>query len=258
MSSTDDRLRAEADFQNERIRAGQDTEARNRFYYLAERARDRYQAELADVRGQRVLIVGCSEGGVTPMARRGAAKVVGIDIADEAIRRLNEGIEEEGLADRASALVMDAENLDFPPESFDLIACSGVLHHLDVERAASSWARALDPSGKVVMLEPMAWNPAAAVYRRLTPSMRTEFEHPLKPKDVEILKRHFEEVEVESFVLTSLLSLPGAYVSRLEPYRDKALRVLESVDDVLFSAIPPLRYLGWTSVIVCRRPRRGS
>lgn len=255
MSSTEDRLRAEADFQNDRVRAGHDTEARNRFYYLAERARDRYQRELDDVAGKRVLIVGCSEGGVTPTARRGAKKVVGIDIADEAIRRLSEGIAAEGLSDRAAALVMDAENLDFPEKSFDLIACSGVLHHLDVEKAGASWARALDPNGKVVMLEPMAWNPAAAVYRRFTPSMRTEFEHPLKPKDVEILKRHFEDVQVESFVLTSLLSLPSAYVSRLEPFKDRALKVLESVDDVLFSVLPPLRYFGWTSVIVCRRPR---
>ncbi len=258
MSSTDDRLRAEAEFQNERVRIGHDTEARNRFYYLAERARERYQEELRDVDGKRVLIVGCSEGGVTPMARRGAAKVVGIDIADEAIRRLNEGIADEGLADRASALVMDAENLSFERESFDLIACSGVLHHLDVERAASSWAKALAPGGRVVMLEPMAWNPAALVYRRFTPSMRTEFEHPLKPVDIEILKRHFEVVEVESFVLASLLSLPSAYVSRLEPFKDRALRVLESVDDVLFSVFPPLRYLGWTAVIICRSPRAAS
>ena len=255
MSSTEDRLRAEANFQNERVRIGHDTEARNRFYYLAERARERYQAELSDIDGKRILIVGCSEGGVTPMARRGAAQVVGIDIADEAIRRLNEGIEEEGLAARARALVMDAENLSFENERFDIIACSGVLHHLDVERAASSWSKHLAPDGKIVMLEPMAWNPAALVYRRFTPSMRTEFEHPLKPVDIE---RHFEEVKVESFVLASLLSLPSAYVSRLEPFKDRAMRVLESVDDVLFSVFPPLRYLGWTAVIICRRPRKAS
>lgn len=250
------RLRIEAATQNRRVTA-EAPEARDRFYFLAARALARYQEHLRGVRGQRVLVVGCSQGGVTPLARAGAS-VVGIDIAEEAVRRLSAAIVREGLSDRARALVMDAESPDFPPASFDLICCSGVLHHLDVERASRAWARLLTDDGAVVMIEPMAWSPAAAVYRWLTPGARTPFEHPLKPRDIRVLRRHFRTVELQAFALTSTLTAPLAFWSGLTAVRLGTLRLLERLDDVLFRCVPPLAYLGWTCVICCRGPLRAG
>lgn len=253
LTSLDQRLKNEADFQNARVGAA---EARDRFYYLVVPAFDRYDTELGDVSGKRVLVVGCSNVGVLPLARRGA-HVIGIDVADEAVNQLNEAIAAEGLQARAIARVMNAEDLDVPPGSIDIIACSGVLHHLDVPRAAATFAKALAPDGRVVMMEPMAWNPPAAIYRRLTPSMRTEFEHPLVPRDVRYLRERFGDVRIEACALLSFLSLPFAYIPGLEPVARLLANLLLPVDRALFAAVPPLRYLAWTSVIVCRKPRRG-
>lgn len=250
------RLASEAEFQNLRV-AGHslgESEPRDRFYYLAQRALKRYEHKISQVAGQRVLVVGCSEHTVRPLAHKGAT-VTGIDVAQHAIERLQEAIERDGLGERASALVMDAEEPDFPPRTFDLICCSGVLHHLDVEKCSPAWAQILKHDGRVTMIEPMAWNPAAAAYRAVTPSMRTPDEHPLKPRDLRVMRRHFEEVEMESFVLTSVLSLPFAYLpDRLSPM-ERSKRILEAVDDRLLRWLPMLRYLCWTSVIELRRPR---
>lgn len=250
------RLAAEAEFQNRRV-AGKsrgETEPRDRFYYLAARAQRRYEEKISAVAGQRVLVVGCSEYTVRPLASKGAF-VTGIDVAQRAIERLSEAIERDGLGERAAAMVMDAEKPDFPPRTFDLICCSGVLHHLDIEKCSPAWARILKGDGRVAMIEPMAWNPAAAAYRAVTPSMRTRDEHPLKPRDLRVMRRHFEEVEMESFVLTSVLSLPFAYLPERLSLKERSNRLLEAVDDRLLRWLPPLRYLCWTSVIELRRPR---
>lgn len=95
-------------------------------------------------------MVGCSAGGVTPSARKGAI-VHGIDIADEAIKRLQAAIERENLSHIAKATLMDAEDLTLQDKSFDVICCTGVLHHLDIDKAAASWSRKLKPEGSVYM-----------------------------------------------------------------------------------------------------------
>lgn len=253
------KLLEEARFQDERVRAqaaGHD-EARGRFYYLTEPALEHYEHLLyEDIRGKSVLIVGCSVGGVPPLVRFGA-NATGIDISPEAIQRLNEHIQRLGISGQGRALVMNAEDLDFPPASFDVICCSGVLHHLDTEKAARSWAAALKPGGRAVLMEPLAGHPAVAVYRSLTPHMRTRDEHPLKPKDFQILRRHFGEVDFTGYALTSVLSLPFAYLG-LPRMRDLTCRALNALDRAILTLFPPLRHLCWTSVIELRKPRPGT
>lgn len=234
-------------------RGGQ-KEQRDRFYYLTERAVADYWSYLTKVAGKSALVVGCSDGGVTPLARNGA-NVLGIDISDVAIDKLNIAIAKEGLQDRASARVMDAHNLSLADQSLDIICCSGVLHHLDTEGAARSWSKKLKPSGQVIMLEPMALNPLIALYRKLTPSMRTQDEHPLLPRDIRILQKYFGSVQVRGYVLTSLLSLIWTFLPNIWSMKERSQRVLEVVDDRLLKALPFLVYVCWTSVIVLGSPK---
>lgn len=255
MQDGDERIKVEAAFQNARIEAQMHGhEARDRFYYLLEGAFAAYDRALGDVAGRDVLVVGCSDKGLVPLASRGA-RVVGVDVADEAIEKVNRELAEKGLDANARAILMDAERLELPERSFDIVICTGVLHHLDVDRATEGFRRVLRPGGRVVMLEPMAWNPPAALYRWLTPSMRSPFEHPLTPRDIRTLRASFERVSVEGHALLSFLSLPFAYVRPLAPLKRILQRVLEPLDAVLFRLVPPLCYLAWSTVIVCSGPR---
>lgn len=255
MQDAGDRIRTEAQFQNARIEAqAHGDEARDRFYYLLEGAFTAYDRALGDVSGKDVLVVGCSDKGLVPLASRGA-RVLGIDIADEAIEKVNRELAAKGLDHKAKAVLMDAERLDLPEASFDVVVCTGVLHHLDVERATQGFRRVLRPDGRLVMLEPMAWNPPAALYRLLTPSMRSPFEHPLVPRDVRVLRDSFGKVTVDGYALFSFLSLPFAYLRPIAGLKKPLARLLGPVDAALFRLVPPLRYLAWSAVIVCSQPR---
>lgn len=251
----DRRLKAEAQFQNRRVQTGQTGEARTKFYSIARTARARYRSMLDDVKERKVLIVGSSEGGVTPLARSGAF-VTGIDLAEIPIVRLNEAIKKEGLDDRCSAMVMNAEDLDFPENTFDVIGCSGVFHHLDIEMAASCWARVLKTDGRIAMMEPMAWNPVVALYRFMTPSMRTRDEHPLTPRDIGVMKKYFQQIKIEGFVLTSVLSIIFVYVPITSSMKKRFMRTLEKLDSWILRHCPCLTYFCWISVIQLFEPRK--
>ncbi len=250
------RLLNEARFQDQRVVAAHqgEVEARGKFYFLAQPAFRKYESAFGNVEGKRILVVGCSEGGVLPFARKGA-RVTGIDISPEAIASLDRRIEDEGLAHLADAYVMDAHDPEFDARTFDIICCTGVLHHLETERAIQAWKRILKSDGQVIMLEPMAWNPVVALYRILTPSMRTPDEHPLKPVDFRSMDRAFGSVVTHAYVLSSVLALGWLIVPDFWNIRRRTAAALGKLDGLLLRAVPSLKYFCWTAVIELRAPR---
>ncbi len=252
-SENKQRLKSEAEFQNSRVQIGGKKEARTKFYYLVRKARANYRSLLDNIENKKVLVVGSSEGGVTSLARKGAM-VTGIDLSNKAIDLLQKAIVREGLKKKCSAMIMDAENLDFDDHSFDIICCSGVLHHLDIKKAMSCWKRVLKPGGRIIMMEPMAWNPVVMMYRLATPSMRTKDEHPLTPKDVRILKTHFGRVEIDSFVFLSVLSIVWVYLPNVLSMKEHSMNALDSFDAWLFKRFPVLKYFCWASVFQLSNP----
>ncbi len=70
-------------------------------------------------------------------------------------------------------LQMDAEQLAFRDQSFDLVVGEAILHHLDLERCFAKISRILQPAGVAVFIEPLGHNPVLNWYRRQTPGLRT-------------------------------------------------------------------------------------
>jgi SAM-dependent methyltransferase len=246
------RLKEEARFQNSRV-ADAGEEPRDKYYVLLKNAFEQYYDALGDIKGKTVVVVGCSNVGVIPFARKGA-QVFGIDIADEAVAQLNDEIAREGLSGLAKGVVMNAEDLTFEPNSVDMIVCTGVLHHLDVEKSAKTFSRVLKDGGRVVMMEPLAWNPAAALYRKVTPSMRTEFEHPLTPVDFRILGKYFGKVDFKAYAFLSCLAIPFLFLPGMKGFKNALVQVLDPFDQALFKLAPFSKYFAWSTVIVCEKP----
>jgi SAM-dependent methyltransferase len=78
----------------------------------------------------------------------GYTNLTGIDISPEAIALCRE----RNLGD---VRVMDAQQPDFPPASFDIITASDVLEHLpDAPRAVAAWRQLLRPGGTMMVFVP--------------------------------------------------------------------------------------------------------
>jgi SAM-dependent methyltransferase len=222
-------------------------------YYKIVGSRVRFYEELLISRcpGRRVLEYGCGQGGHAYLLAEKGASVTAIDLSETAIEQAKELAKTKGLESNADFRIMNAEALDFEDDTFDVVCGTAIIHHLDLNKAFSEIARVLKPDGLVVFMEPMGHNPLINLYRRLTPRLRTEDEHPLLIEDFELARSFFGEVEARYFHLLSLLAVPFGG-TRAFP---SVLRALDAADRFLFRYLPSARKHAWYAVMILGRPR---
>jgi SAM-dependent methyltransferase len=197
----------------------------------------------ADCAGKRVLEYGCGIGSyAVRLAQRGAF-VQGIDISREAIERARQSAKGIG-EDRLQFVVGDAEALDFPDRSFEIVCGTGILHHLDIARAIGEVKRVLRPGGRAVFYEPIAHNPIVNLYRVMTPSKHTPDEHPLTMKDIRSIESALPSMNATFFDVLSIGAIPFLRLPGGMPI----LRMLERADRGLLRAVRPLRR--WAATVV--------
>lgn len=247
-----DRIIREQEFHDARI-LEEDAARRpaEKYYVLMRRPRAAYTARVIErSRGRRLLEYGCSDGESTRAWSSHGAITSGIDISPEAIRVARERAEKAGLSIRYE--VMNAEDMSFGDRAFDVVAGTGILHHLDLDRAYAEIARVLDDGGSAVFIEPLGHNPLINLYRRLTPAMRSEDEHPLQVRDLRLAGRYFDRVDIRYYNLFTLASVPFRNTPLYRPLH----AFLRGVDGLLFTLLPFTKRYAWMILMECSRPRR--
>ncbi len=239
----EDRLARERDFHNERFGA---TEERRQdsYYFAVQPAMDAYWALVrAAAAGKDVLEYGCSHGAGSVGLAKAVRHITGIDISDVAIQQAKDAASRRGL-DNVTFQVDNAEDMNLPTASFDLVFGAGILHHLVLEKALGEIRRVLRPGGKAIFFEPLGHNPLINLYRNRTPEARTVDEHPLVKSDFDIVRRHFSRCELQFFGLTTLASIPF----RNSPLGSAIRAGGERVDNALLK-IPGLNWQAWIVVM---------
>lgn len=102
-----------------------------------------------------VLDVGTGTGVVALQAGPKVApegKVLGIDVSEEMLGRARAKASRLSLADRVEFRLMDAQDLDLPDASFDVVVSLFAVHHLPDPRAAlKEMRRVLRPEGRLAV-----------------------------------------------------------------------------------------------------------
>jgi len=245
------RLESEIEFHNKKF--GDRTSSTVHIYDLPKVAYRFYRGHIADlVKGKRVLEYGCGEDTYAmKLVKWGASEVVSIDISDVAVEKLAKRVEENGLSERITTRTMNAEDLDFESDSFDVIVGRAILHHLDLEKSYESIARVLKPEGHAIFLEPLGHNPVINIYRNRTPHLRTVDEHPLLRSDLRDMDRFFNTKKLEYFTFLSIGSLLFSKSARLFTFFRQSLDV---ADGLMFKLLPFTRSWAWTVGIVLANP----
>ena len=238
-----ERYQREADF-HDRTFEQHSRATVQRFYTITGASRRVYRDLITSTcAGQAVLEYGCGPGSYAfDLAERGA-RVIGIDISPVAIELARNSASERGLDIRFS--VMNAESLDLPDGSFDIVCGTGILHHLDLARGIVEVRRVLKVGGRAVFLEPLGHNPIINWYRRRTPQLRSVDEHPLRMDDLALIGRHFDHMTVRMFHLTTLAAVP----LRKAPGFPAIVSALDVIDRRLFGLLPSLRKHAWSCLI---------
>ena len=194
--------------------------------------------------GKNILEYGCGPGSHSIMMSKYAKSVISIDISDYAIKNAKQLAQKESITN-IQFLEMNAEQLHFEDNSFDMIFGNAIIHHLNLEKSFSEIKRVLKPGGKAFFYEPLGHNFFINMYRKLTPSMRTIDEHPLLANDIKFIKKYFDTVEFRYYHLTTILAVP---FRNMKLY-DSILGFFDKTDHLLFKLFPFCKRYSWYCVI---------
>lgn len=223
-------------------------------------------SRLGDIRGLRMLDLGCGQGEAATYFAFKGANVVAIDISDGMLDLTRRVAEMHGV--RIETRKMSAEAIDFADESFDVVYGANILHHVDIVKVLSECSRVLKQGGIGAFWDPLLHNPLIKIYRRIAANVRTADEHPLLIRDIRLFSRYFSQVEYRCFWLFSLwifvhFFLVERVCPRKERYWKKVVAEherlqgiyvpLDRLDCYFLEKLPFLRRWCWNVAVVARK-----
>ncbi len=105
-----------------------------------------------------ILDIGCGSGLPTlELVKLSNGTIVGIDINQDALDKLQKKIERMGLSGRIKIMNISLYNTNFQDENFDILWEEGVLHILDINKSLKECSRILKPKGFLVSFETIKW-----------------------------------------------------------------------------------------------------
>jgi SAM-dependent methyltransferase len=158
---------------------------------------------LGDIRGQRVLDLGCGSGENSLLLALKGGRLAAIDISADLLRLARQRLAVNS-APTAEFLVASAHDLPFEDVSFDAVLGIAILHHLDLSIVAREVARVLKPGGRAVFKEPVRNSRALEVLRRLIPHRAPDvspYERPLRDDEIEAFSAGFRKGRSRLFAL---------------------------------------------------------
>lgn len=182
------------------------------------------------------------------------AQVVGIDISEASLQIAQERARKAGVEKYVSFQKMDAEAMDFPDNTFDVVLDGGSFSSLDVQKVFPELARVVKKNGIVVGIETLGHNPFANLNRKIHKirGKRTEWatQHIFTLEDVAEAKKYFGSVEVHFFHLFSWIAIPFLGL----PGGKILLRCAEKIE-APFLAIPFLQRYAFKVVFIFSEPK---
>jgi len=219
-------------------------------------------SRMGNLQGKRLLDIGAGLGESSVYFALQGARVTMTDISPGMVQTgralaRRYGVEVEGI-------VSEAEDLGVAAETFDFVYIANTIHHVrDRDALFQKIHRALKAGGRFFSCDPLAYNPAINVYRRIATEVRTEDESPLQIGDLRLARKYFPNVQHREFWISTLLLFLKYYaVDRLHPNQDRywkhilretreTLRwwmPLRAIDAVL-TRLPLMRWLAWNMVM---------
>ncbi|MXV78294.1 class I SAM-dependent methyltransferase [Candidatus Poribacteria bacterium] len=208
--------------------------------------------QMGDLQGKKILELGTGTGGTATMLAKRGAFVTGIDLLPFRLSEARQRTLQHNVANATDFLLMDATELAFPDNTFDIIISKSVLVFTDHAEVSRECNRVLKPGGKAIFIENMRYHPVVWLYRKLFLKYSRELRY-FSLADIRAIGENFREMEHREF---HLMSLGALFWKRFIPipvlYR-WTLKFLRTVDDLIIRYIPMLNYFCWISAMICRK-----
>jgi len=220
----------------------------NIFYKALYNMHEDFNAYISEkAKNKIVLDYGCGTGSLTQkIARLNPTKLTGIDISEVSINNAIENAKNLNL--QIEYIIDNCEATKLKIETFDLVFGSGILHHLNLNKAINEINRVLKNGGEMVFLEPLGTNPLINFYRRLTPNSRSSDEHPFLKKDFDLINSLFNHVTVKYYGFFTLVF----FLFYKNPQKSLLFKAISKLDNYFFR-IKCFKNLAWSVLIIAKK-----
>lgn len=215
--------------------------------------------------GKRVCEFGCGYGITSSYFALKGAVVSGFDISQSNISVALRTARINGVESRVDFQVMQAESTTYSSDCFDFVFGNAVLHHLDLKLAALEIFRVLKPGGIAIFLDPLGENKLLEWARncpmRSSNHRHSHDERSLRYSDLATFRSVFPEMTYREM---GLLAAVKSIFRKAEagmiavPRAERALELLNILDNWLLRQMPPLRRFASYLVISLPRPSDGN
>lgn len=187
-----------------------------------------------------ILDNGCGVGNL--FEKISGDRIIGLDLSIEMLRHA---------AKRSNRLVLgNSQELPFKDDSFDLVFCRSLLHHLpQPELAVREMHRVLRPKGEIVLVDTNA--SLLSVLPRIIANRGEHFSEEHKNLNRQIIERilgpyfSIDKVSYFGYIAYPLLGFPDLVsIFKYVPFKPFSASVLMSLDKFL-SRIPLVRTQSW-------------
>ena len=208
--------------------------------------------QMGDLEGKKVLELGTGTGGTATMLAKRGALVTGIDLLPFRLSEARQRTIQHNVANATDFLLMDATELAFPDNTFDIIISKSVLVFTDHAEVSSECNRVLKPGGKAIFIENMRYHPVVWLYRKLFLKYSRELRY-FSLADIHAIGENFREMEHREFHLMSLGALFWKRCIPIPAFYRWTLKFLRRIDDLIIRFLPRVKYFCWISAMICRK-----
>lgn len=197
----------------------------------------------ADLRGKKVLVIGCGFGDDCCRLAKAGADVYGFDLSPDSIRVAKECAARDGF--KMDLQVMPAETLNYPNGFFDAVVARDILHHVEIPIAFAEVLRVCKPGAIAIINEVYShtlidrirnsWFVRDVLYKRLVNMVYggkkpyiTEDERKMTQHDIVALKRSVNVSRTRYFDMAINRVLPSS------------VTIINVIDYLVLNALRPI------------------
>ncbi len=216
---------------------------------------------MGDIRGKRILDVGCGDGGNAVVLARLGATVTGIDISSASIDVARERAAINGVSDRASFICAPLEYAMLDRADYDIAWGDAILHHVipHLDSVVAGIMRWIRPGGMVIFSEPVnraPWLRWLRLHMPLVPVSGTPDERPLEDAELQIIRERVPGMQARYFQILGRLNrviLPSHRLEEATTLQRLGVEGVARFDHAVIDAMPMARRLARTCVLYGRR-----
>lgn len=218
--------------------------------------------KIGNLKGKRILDIGCGAGETSVFFAKNGAKVVACDISYEMLNVAKKLAKKHQT--KLETVQCYSHKTPFKNKSFDIVYAANLLHHVISDNTLKEINRILKDGGIFTSWDPLAHNFIINIYRKIAYKVRTDDERPIRFEQLSIIKNYFSKVEINTtWFFTLLIFIKFFFIDRINPNKErywkkiirehkkleKTYSFLEKIDNIFLRKFPCFKRYCWNVVI---------